>query len=183
MTDLHTVWKQPLLHTEHIQEQCAPYHSQANRLKLTGKSVLDSSTLHHLTPWNKVLFENLSVSQLFRTFPHILSNPKTITALPTTLHLSLPCTRYGLFSLLRIQCSVLFWHCTTLCYWFSCVLYCSFFLYCTVCACDVRAAPLTEFSRAFSSAVRQIPGYNSQRRGTARTSQISFKFFDCYACS
>jgi hypothetical protein len=49
-----------------------------------------------------------------------------------------------------------------------------FFLYCTVCACDVRAATLTEGFRAFSWVVRQMPGYNSQRRGMARTSQISF---------
>jgi hypothetical protein len=46
------------------------------------------------------------------------------------------------------------------------------FLYCTVSACDVRAATLTEVFRAFSSVVRQMPGYNSQRLGTARTSQI-----------
>jgi hypothetical protein len=38
------------------------------------------------------------------------------------------------------------------------------------------------FFFAFSSVVRQMPGYNSQRRGTARTSQISFKFFYCYIC-
>jgi hypothetical protein len=28
-----------------------------------------------------------------------------------------------------------------------------------------------------------MPGYNSQRRGTACTSQISFNFFYCYVCS
>jgi hypothetical protein len=33
--------------------------------------------------------------------------------------------------------------------------------------------PQLSFFRAFSSVVRQMPGYNSQRRGTARTSQIS----------
>ena len=32
---------------------------------------------------------------------------------------------------------------------------------------------LQRFFRAFSSVVRQMSGYNSQRRGTARTSQIS----------
>jgi hypothetical protein len=47
------------------------------------------------------------------------------------------------------------------------------FLYCTVPACDVRAATLTEGFPAFFSVVRQMPGDNSQRRGTARTSQIS----------
>jgi len=31
------------------------------------------------------------------------------------------------------------------------------------------AATLPEFFRAFSSVVRQMPGYTSQRRGTART--------------
>jgi hypothetical protein len=69
-----------------------------------------------------------------------------------------------------VFCNVL-WHCTTLCYCFSCVLYCSPFLYCTVPACDIRAATL-RFFRAFSSVVRQMPRYNSQRRGTASTSQI-----------
>jgi hypothetical protein len=32
----------------------------------------------------------------------------------------------------------------------------------------------SEFCHAFSSVVRQMPGYNSQRRGTARTSQFLF---------
>jgi hypothetical protein len=46
----------------------------------------------------------------------------------------------------------------------------------------------------FSSVVRQMPGYNSQRRGTARTYQLIFmlylifivmhvQFCDCYICS
>jgi hypothetical protein len=62
-----------------------------------------------------------------------------------------------------------------------------FFVYCTVhcpcillSACDVRAATL-RFFRAFYSVVRQMPGYKSQRRGTARISQISY-FFYCYVC-
>jgi hypothetical protein len=74
-------------------------------------------------------------------------------------------------------------HCHSLLLFFFCVLYCSFFLYFTESACDVRAATLTEGFPCFSSVVKQMPGYNSQRRGTARTSQISFKFFDCYVCS
>jgi energy-coupling factor transporter transmembrane protein EcfT len=67
---------------------------------------------------------------------------------------------------------------------FFCVLYCSLYLYCNVSACDVSAATITGFFyRDFASVVRQISGYNSQRRGTTRTSQISFKFFYCYVCS
>ena len=34
---------------------------------------------------------------------------------------------------------------------------------------DWGLLPWLRFSRAFSSVVRQMPGYNSQRRGTART--------------
>jgi hypothetical protein len=87
----------------------------------------------------------------------------------------------GLFSLLCIQFLLFF---VTLYYSvllvFFCVLYCSLFLYCTVSACVVRAATLTQVLLAFSSVVRQVPGYNSQRRGTARTSEISFKFVDGY---
>jgi hypothetical protein len=64
---------------------------------------------------------------------------------------------------------------------FFCVLHCSLFLYCTVSACDVRAATLTEFFLCFSSVVRQKPGYNSQRLGTTRTSQF-FSFY-CYVFS
>jgi hypothetical protein len=53
-------------------------------------------------------------------------------------------------------------------------------MYCTVSAYDARAATLTEvFFRAFSSVVRQMPGYKSQRRGTARTSQISYFLLLC----
>jgi hypothetical protein len=37
--------------------------------------------------------------------------------------------------------------------------------------------PLLRFFLAFSSVVRQMPGYNSQRRGTARTSQFTYLFF------
>jgi hypothetical protein len=61
-----------------------------------------------------------------------------------------------------------------------CVLYCSLFLYCTVSACDVRAATLIEVFPCFFSVVRQIPGYNSQRRGTARTSKIRQFFIVMY---
>jgi hypothetical protein len=55
---------------------------------------------------------------------------------------------------------------------FFCVLYCSLLLYCTVSACDVRAATQLRFLHAFSSVVRQMPEYNLQRRGTARTSKL-----------
>jgi hypothetical protein len=44
---------------------------------------------------------------------------------------------------------IVLWHCTTLLLIFFCVLYCSFFLYCTVSACDVRAATLTEVFPCF----------------------------------
>jgi hypothetical protein len=40
----------------------------------------------------------------------------------------------------------------------------------TVSACDVRAATLTEGFPYFFLSVRQMPGHNSQRRDTARTS-------------
>ena len=40
--------------------------------------------------------------------------------------------------------------------------------YCYVCFV-LYILPLLRFFRAFSSVVRQMPGYNSQRRGTART--------------
>jgi hypothetical protein len=36
------------------------------------------------------------------------------------------------------------------------------------------------FFRAFSSVVRQMPGYNSQRRGTARTSKLVNNFTVVY---
>jgi hypothetical protein len=76
-----------------------------------------------------------------------------------------------LFSLLCIQCSVLF---CDIVLFFLCVLYCSFFLYFTVSACDVRAATLTEVSPCFFFSLRQMPGYNLQRWGTARTSKTIF---------
>jgi hypothetical protein len=82
-------------------------------------------------------------------------------------------TLYGLF-----LCSVF------------CVLYCSvtvcysvllfFSVYCNVnCSRIVLCLlvmyvllPYLKVSCAFNSVVRQMPGYNSQRRGTARTSKI-----------
>jgi hypothetical protein len=46
---------------------------------------------------------------------------------------------------------------------------------------------LTEVFPCFPSVVRQMPGYNSQRRGTARTSQVfpcnCFFPCSCYVCS
>jgi hypothetical protein len=85
------------------------------------------------------------------------------------------CVFSVLYCSVTLYCSVLLF--------FLCVLYCSFLLYFTVSACDVSAATLIEVFRTFSSVVRQMPGYNSQTRGTARTFQVSFKFFDCYVCS
>jgi hypothetical protein len=38
---------------------------------------------------------------------------------------------------------------------------------------------LTEGFPCFSSVVRQMPGYNSQRRGIASTSQFTSQFFSC----
>jgi hypothetical protein len=49
-----------------------------------------------------------------------------------------------------------------------------------------RSQPVTTITEVFpclSSVVRHMPGYKMQRRGTARTSQINFKFFYCYGCS
>jgi hypothetical protein len=77
----------------------------------------------------------------------------------------LNCSR-RIFSVVYSVPFIVLWHCTALCYCFSSV-------YCTVSACDVRAATLTEVFPWFSSVVRQVPGYNSQRRDTACISQIS----------
>jgi hypothetical protein len=96
------------------------------------------------------------------------------TFLCTTLHTvyvpDMDCFLCCVFSVL--YCSVTLRYSFILC--FLCVLYCSFFLYFTVSACDRSAATLTDVFRAFSSVVTQLPGYNSQRRGTARTSPFFF---------
>jgi hypothetical protein len=42
--------------------------------------------------------------------------------------------------------------------------------------------PGLRFSRAFSSVVRQMPGYNSQRRGTARTLPKLIVFCVLFVC-
>jgi hypothetical protein len=47
---------------------------------------------------------------------------------------------------------------------------CTFIVMCTLsCRFCFHPVPWLRFFRAFSSVVRQIPGYTSQRRGTART--------------
>jgi hypothetical protein len=46
-----------------------------------------------------------------------------------------------------------------------------------MCVPWISSAILTEVFRAFSSVVRQMPGYNSQRLGTANTLQI---YYLCY---
>jgi hypothetical protein len=48
-------------------------------------------------------------------------------------------------------------------------LYALFCILCFHCANWHSPATLTQLFRAFSSVVRQMPGYNSQRLGTART--------------
>jgi hypothetical protein len=53
-------------------------------------------------------------------------------------------------------------------------------LYC-VCLWRTCCYPNWGFSVLFPSVVRQMPGYNSKRRGTASNSQIS-KIFYCYVC-
>jgi hypothetical protein len=53
-----------------------------------------------------------------------------------------------------------------------CILIVMYALFCTFCFHRTNwhsPATLTEFFRAFSSVVRQMRGYTSQRRGTART--------------
>jgi hypothetical protein len=53
-----------------------------------------------------------------------------------------------------------------------CILIVTYVLFCIFCFHRANwhsSATLTEVFRAFSSVVRQMPGYNSQRRGTART--------------
>jgi hypothetical protein len=102
---------------------------------------------------------------------HFVDFPSSLLRL-NTYDRNSPVTPY---SSVTLYCSVLLF--------VFCVLYCSLSLYCTVSACDVRAATLTEVLPCFSSVVRQMPEYNSQTRGTARTSQISFKFVDCYVRS
>jgi hypothetical protein len=69
---------------------------------------------------------------------------------------------------------IVMWHCYySVWLFFFCVLYCSFFLYCTVSAYDLRAATLIEF---FFSCF-----FLSWKANAARTSRISY-FFDCYVC-
>jgi hypothetical protein len=94
------------------------------------------------------------------------------------LHTRFTYLMWTVFSVVYSVVCIVLWHCTTLCY--------SFFLIC----CTVQFSciepcllamyvllPWLRVFRAFSSVVRQMSGYNSQRRSTARTSQISFKFF------
>jgi hypothetical protein len=69
---------------------------------------------------------------------------------------------FMLIVLITVHCTCYFVHC-------SCLL----FYYC---------ATLTEVFRAFSSVVRQMPGYNSQRRGTARIPNFSFLCIMCIVC-
>jgi hypothetical protein len=60
------------------------------------------------------------------------------------------------------------------CFSFKCIALCLFMMYVLL--------PKLRFFHAFSSIVRQMPGYNSQRRGTARTSQISYFFIVMIVC-
>jgi hypothetical protein len=89
---------------------------------------------------------------------------------------------WTVFSVVYSVFCIVLWHCTTLLLFFFCVLYCSLFLYCTVSACVVRAATPPEVFPCFSSVVRQMPGYNSQRRGRARTSQFTSQFLFIFNC-
>jgi hypothetical protein len=67
---------------------------------------------------------------------------------------------WTVFSVVYSVFCIVLWHSPTLCYCFSSV--CSFFLYCTVSACDVRAVTLTEgFSVPF-------PKLQDKCQGTTR---------------
>ena len=56
-----------------------------------------------------------------------------------------------------------------LCLYILIVMFVLFCIFCFHCANCHSSATLTEIFPCFSSVVRQIPGCNSQRRGTART--------------
>jgi hypothetical protein len=78
----------------------------------------------------------------------------------------------GQFSLLYILCSLLFC---------DIVLRVTVFLLCIVLfIVPVLCYPNWDFFRAFFSVVRKIPGYNLQRRGTARTSQVFLSLYYVY---
>jgi hypothetical protein len=81
-------------------------------------------------------------------------------------NLQFPC----LFSILN--CSVTLYNSVLL--FFFCVLYCSLFLYCTVSACDVRAATLTEGFPCFFLRCRANAGVQLAK---------TVRCFGCYVCS
>jgi hypothetical protein len=73
-------------------------------------------------------------------------------------------------------CSVLCTRIVSLC----CSVYCFCVNVYWTTATGISGHFSTTLTEGFSSVVRQMPGYNSQSRGTARTSQF---FFNCYVCS
>jgi hypothetical protein len=90
---------------------------------------------------------------------------------------------------LLLLCSVLFYWlkysyryvCSVLCIPSQCVVLCVNLYWTTATGISGQfSTTLTEVFNAFSSVVRQMSGYNSQRRGTARTSQICFLFTVMY---
>ena len=75
--------------------------------------------------------------------------------------------RIFIFTLLFNSVSYVF---LLLCLYILTLMYVLFYIFCLHRANWHSSATTTEvFFRAFSSVVRQMPGYNSQRRGTART--------------
>jgi hypothetical protein len=66
---------------------------------------------------------------------------------------------------------IVLWHSTILCYCFSSV-YCIVFLVLYCLLVMYVLLPWLRFIRAIPWVVRQLTGYNSQRRGTARTSKL-----------
>jgi hypothetical protein len=83
---------------------------------------------------------------------------------------------WTVFSVVYSVFCIVLWQCTTLCYYFSSV-YCTVHFSCTVLCLLVMYVllPQLRFILAFPSVVRQMPGYNSQRRGHGPQ-----YFFNCY---
>jgi hypothetical protein len=85
-------------------------------------------------------------------------------------HLGISCTVFVLiFTVVVLNCFVM---CVCVC---VCVCIYGWVMWCV--------GVWAEVFRAFSSVVRQMPGYNSQRLGTASTlPNLLFVFFVCYSC-
>jgi hypothetical protein len=173
----HHVAKDHTLHTGCRNRKTTATTNSQHPIKFNvtkGLTYRNMSNLSHCYGWNvRHSFHCQSLLRGLTTEDHTLGQRQEVLWIcPAETYKKQNHLQHSVQNNQPIVYSVLFIVCCLL-FCVHCSFYCSLFLLLFI---------VLRFFNAFSSVVRQMPGYNSQRRGTARTSQFSFLCIMCTVC-